>query len=79
MPGYRVEAPYFSDEEFTEHVERMKAQPDPSTTDKGMFLGLQQMPTMYGGTVDPGVVAERRRKNKQARKSRKINRRAAKK
>lgn len=41
-----------------------------------ILVGLQaKEKNIYQGTVPEGVVAERRRKNKVARKSRRINRR----
>lgn len=41
----------------------------------GMLLkGIQKMQNIYAGTVEPHVIAQRRAKNKVARKSRKINR-----
>jgi hypothetical protein len=41
-----------------------------------MLFALGNQP-MYGGTVDPEVVRERRRRNKAARKARRRNRLAA--
>ncbi|MDG3012417.1 hypothetical protein G4X40_19950 [Rhodococcus sp. D2-41] len=38
------------------------------------LLSLQQQAHIYGGTVPAATVAERRRRNKAARKSRRINR-----
>lgn len=45
--------------------------------ERAILVGLQRKPT-YQGTVDPVVVAERRRKNRVARKSRRANRLAGK-
>lgn len=42
-----------------------------------ILLGLQTHSHIYGGTVDPVTVADRRRRNKAARRSRRINRLAA--
>lgn len=75
--SYRISAPFLSDED-REQVTRkggLSGQ-ESSNTARAMLVGLQRLP-IYGGTVDPAVVAERRRRNKAARKSRRINRRAA--
>jgi hypothetical protein len=48
----------------------------PTWYEKAILVGLQGKPHVYGGTVDPAVVARRRRRNKTARKSRRINRTA---
>lgn len=45
----------------------------PTKYDIAIMVGLQRM-SLYQGTVPPGVVAERRRKNKLARAARRINR-----
>jgi hypothetical protein len=47
---------------------------EPTQFQKLVLAGLQSKP-VYEGTVDPAVKAERRRANRVARKSRKINRR----
>lgn len=71
MPSYRVEAPYFQDQdEFDEHVERMKTQPGPSPSAWAIFQGLQSQAHIYGGTVDPVTFAERRKRNRHARRAR---------
>lgn len=49
---------------------------EPNGYELAILHGLQSKPT-YQGTVDPVTVAERRRRNKQARRSRRINRVAA--
>lgn len=41
---------------------------------RSILGGLQSHQHIYGGTVPPEVVARRRAKNKQARKSRRQNR-----
>jgi hypothetical protein len=43
--------------------------------DQYVALGALQRRSIYGGTVDPVTIAERRRQNKAARKSRRLNRR----
>jgi hypothetical protein len=50
---------------------------EPSPVSTGALLLLNRSGKhIYGGTVDPVTVRERRVKNKAARKSRRINRRA---
>ncbi|MGB0971443.1 MAG: hypothetical protein ACPGVG_10820 [Mycobacterium sp.] len=49
---------------------------EPSDYERAILYGLQFKST-YQGTVDPVTVAERRRRNRCARRSRRINRRAA--
>jgi len=49
----------------------------PFSYERAILFGLQFKAT-YGGTVAPAVVAGRRVRNKQARRSRRINRLAAK-
>lgn len=46
---------------------------EPTKYDTAILGGLQRM-QLYAGTVPPAVVAERRRKNKAARASRRLNR-----
>ena len=46
---------------------------EPNGYERAILAGLQAKPT-YQGTVDPVVVATRRRRNKAARRSRRINR-----
>jgi hypothetical protein len=41
---------------------------------RAILAGLQSQPHIYGGTVPEAVVAKRRARNKQARASRKANR-----
>lgn len=90
MKSFRISAPHLSDEErreaatgytgpaadtgkllggWTPGGER-KIKVDP------MFAALQ-LKHIYGGTVDPAVVAHRRKRNKAARRSRRISRLAA--
>lgn len=45
---------------------------EPTSYEKAILFGLQFKP-MYGGTVDPVVVAERRAKNRAARRARRGN------
>jgi hypothetical protein len=49
---------------------------EPTPYERSMLFALGNQP-MYGGTVDPEVVRERRRRNKAARKARRRNRLAA--
>lgn len=49
---------------------------EPTDYERAILFGLQSKPT-YQGTVDPVTVAARRRRNKAARRSRRINRQAA--
>lgn len=46
---------------------------EPTRFERAVLLGLQRK-HVYQGTVPDGVVADRRRKNRTARKSRRINR-----
>ncbi|QHB37271.1 hypothetical protein SEA_GUDMIT_42 [Gordonia phage Gudmit] len=46
---------------------------EPTSFEKAVLFGLQSK-HVYQGTVPEAVVADRRRKNKAARKSRRINR-----
>ena len=46
---------------------------EPTRFERAVLLGLQRK-HVYQGTVPDGVVADRRRKNRIARKSRRINR-----
>lgn len=76
MPGYRISAPFFdSKDDFDDYVENEKGA---TPTSFGMLAALQGLPHIYAGTVDPAVVAHRRARNKVARRSRRINRLAAK-
>lgn len=88
MKSYRISAPYLTDEERREAAtgytgpaantdqllgkitRERKVKVDP-------ILVALQGKHIYAGTVDPAVVADRRRKNKAARRSRRINRLAA--
>ena len=49
----------------------------PASYSLAILGGLQEQRHIYGGTVPFEVVADRRRKNRAARKSRRINRRSA--
>lgn len=75
--GWNISAPILSDEEAAAAVSPggLAGAPEPDTTARAMLLGLQRLPTMYGGTVDHRTVAHRRRRNKLARKARRHNRR----
>jgi hypothetical protein len=53
-----------------------KAEQEPTTYERAMLNALQFKPT-YQGTVDPVTIADRRRRNRAARRSRRINRLAA--
>lgn len=50
---------------------------EPTNYDRAILRGLQQLRHVYQGTVDPAVVAHRRRRNKAARRSRRLNRLAS--
>ncbi|GAB2906777.1 hypothetical protein GCM10027047_01250 [Rhodococcus aerolatus] len=50
----------------------------PPTAYERMILAGLQARQVYGGTVDPVTVAERRARNRVARASRRINRRRSK-
>ncbi|PXY33592.1 hypothetical protein BAY59_10955 [Prauserella coralliicola] len=47
----------------------------PSTFSLMILAGLQAQEHVYGGTAPEHVIARRRAKNRQARRSRRINRR----
>lgn len=49
---------------------------EPTQYELAILSGLQRLPHVYQGTVDPVTVAARRRRNKVARRSRRTNRRA---
>ncbi|WP_285189886.1 hypothetical protein [Rhodococcus sp. MEB041] len=49
---------------------------DPSSYELAILSGLQRQPHVYGGTVPPGVVADRRARNKRARAARRTARKA---
>lgn len=76
MSSWKITPPFFENtEEFNDFVENEKG----DTPQRfGMLMALQGMPHVYAGTVDPATVAQRRRRNKAARLSRRINRLAAK-
>lgn len=48
---------------------------EPTSFEKAILLGLQGKRHVYAGTVPEGEVAVRRRRNRVARRSRRINRR----
>lgn len=50
---------------------------EPTGYDMAILKGLQLKRHVYQGTVDPVTVAQRRRRNKVARRSRRVNRLAA--
>lgn len=50
---------------------------EPTDYERAILAGLQRLPHVYQGTVDPVTVSERRRRNKAARRSRRINRKAS--
>lgn len=57
--------------------EQPRALREPTPYERAILGGMAHQP-MYGGTVEPWRVDERRRRNRAARKSRKRNRQAAK-
>lgn len=78
MPGYRIAPPALSDEELAVfREERTEEQLEDRRRAFPLLVALQQQSHIYAGTVDPVTIAERRRRNKQARKSRRINRKRA--
>ena len=78
MTGWQISAPQLSDDEADQAVAAggLSGGADPGNTAVGILAGLQRIP-VYGGTVDPNVKADRRRRNKLARKARRNNRRAS--
>jgi hypothetical protein len=64
--------PFFdSADEFTEYVDAVEGA---TPAAMGALAALQSQSHIYYGTVDPAVVAHRRKRNKAARKSRRVNR-----
>lgn len=81
MSTWAITAPALTDEERDQVVCSGGLNPgaaEPTDYAQAVFVGLQQQSHIYAGTVPPEVVADRRRRNKVARRSRRINRRAAK-
>lgn len=91
MKGIRISAPFLSDEERKEAATGYTGPAADTGKLLGKFtpggprrIGVDpmfaalQMKHIYGGTVDPVVVAHRRKRNKAARRSRRINRLVAK-
>jgi hypothetical protein len=90
VKSYKISAPHLSDEERREaatgydgpaaDTSKLLGKWDPSLGRRievsPIFTALQGK-HIYGGTVDPAVVAHRRKRNKVARRSRRINRLAA--
>lgn len=90
MKSFKISAPHLSDEERREAATgytgpaadtgKLLGKWTPGGARKvgvdPMFAALQ-MKHIYGGTVDPAVVALRRKRNKAALRSRRINRIAA--
>lgn len=90
MKSYKISAPHLSDAErkaaatgYTgpaADTSKLLGKWDPSegrTFKPSPIFAALQMKHIYAGTVDPAVVAHRRKRNKAARKSRRINRLAA--
>lgn len=73
MLGYRISKPYF-DEDHT-LADTLKDPAPPNVV--GMTMAVQRMSHIYAGTVPYAEVARRRRRNKVARRSRRVNRLAA--
>lgn len=74
--GWNITAPFLGAADATQAVAEggLSGGADPGNTARGLLLGLQRLPTMYGGTVPEHVVARRRRRNKAAKESRRRNR-----
>lgn len=86
MKSYRITAPFLTDQERREAATGYDGPPADTAKLLGtwdprqrkisvdpIFAGLQTKP-MYGGTIDPAVKAQRRKRNKAARQARKANR-----
>lgn len=81
MSTWSITAPTLTDEERDQVTRPGGFNPDavePTDYARSVFQGLQLQSHIYGGTVPPEVVADRRRRNRVARRSRRINRQAAK-
>lgn len=77
----RAQQPDVEPEDPAEHMpENMPATPqalrEPTPFERAILGGMARKP-MYGGTVEPWRVDERRRRNRAARKARRANRQAA--
>ncbi|MCV7065635.1 hypothetical protein H7H51_07735 [Mycolicibacterium farcinogenes] len=93
MKSYRITAPDLTDEERrqaaqagglageTVDISPLLGKWEPKTrkfeASSQAMVALQRLDHIYSGT-DPAVIADRRRRNKAARRSRRINRLAAK-
>lgn len=77
--GWSISAPILTEEQAAQAVSPggLAGGTEPDRTAQAMLLGLQRLPSMYGGTVDHHTVAHRRKRNKAARKARRTNRRNA--
>ena len=77
MSDWNITAPHLSDEEAAKVIAAggLTNGADPGDTSRGILVGLQSKP-MYGGTVEYTTKAQRRIKNKLARKARRIARRS---
>lgn len=76
MSGWKITAPFLSDQDRAKAVAAggLSDGQNPTSSAKGLLLGLQRHGHIYAGTVPPEVVAKRRRKNRQAKLSRLVNR-----
>lgn len=79
MNGWKITAPLLSDDERDQVIKPggLSGAAEPTDYARAVLVGLQSQAHIYAGTVPPEVIAERRRRNRQARKSRRINRRRA--
>lgn len=81
MSSWNISAPVLTDEDRAQITQPGGLNPggiEPTDYAQASFVALQSQSHIYGGTVPPEIVAERRRRNRVARRSRRINRRAAK-
>ena len=78
MGDWNIAAPFLSEEEAAQAVSAggLSGGADPGDTARGILLGLQRR-HVYGGTVAHADIEARRKRNKNARKARRITRRSS--
>ena len=80
MTGWKITAPVLTDQERAQAIQPgglTSGTTELSAAARAVFAALQSKAHIYAGTVPPAVVDERRRRNRVARRSRRINRLAA--
>ncbi|MGV0042059.1 hypothetical protein [Mycobacterium colombiense] len=72
-----LDEPEQIDPEIREILYATGTRREPTNYDRAILRGLQGLRHVYQGTVDPATITQRRRRNKTARRSRRLNRKAA--